>query len=284
MKWKYLVGDALEVLSSIPTRSIQCIVTSPPYWGLRDYKIPNSTWDDGWVGCLGNEPDPDQYAEHLIEIFNQARNTLKEDATIWLNIGDSYYNDELVGIPWLVAFLFRKNGYRIVKDIIWHKPNPPPQNTTSRPVSAHEHIFLISISKNHFYNPDGFRIPHSRAYIERAKYPMGYNKNKDENFKTSMRSPNPNGRLVRDVWSFITAGDREIHPAVFPDELPKRCILLGSNEGDTILDPFAGSGTTIRAARNLKRNAIGIDISSTYHNRANDKAMLNVPDIETFAE
>lgn len=288
MRWEYHVGDARDVLQTLEDGTIQSIITSPPYWNLRDYQVSDSKWKDGWEGSLGNEPGPEQYVSHVLEVFKMALPVLKETGTLWLNLGDCHKNGYLVGVPWLVALGMKRIGWNLVRDIIWQKQNPSPENIKNRPVSSHEYIFMFSKSEKHYYDPDVIRFPFSDSYLERCKYPIGFKddgsriRNKGS-FSYGMRDPDPKGRLLRDVWTFTTSRTSHNHPAVFPEELPRRCILLSSKEGDTILDLFAGSGTTIKVARDLKRNGIGIDINPEYKDLADERAKLHVPDIEIYA-
>jgi DNA modification methylase len=190
-EWQYLVGNSLEVLQGMGESSVQTCVTSPPYWGLRDYGEAGVVWPDGWKGQLGLEPTPELYVEHLVMIFREVRRVLRDDGTLWLNLGDSYCANrtyqvadkvttnrdnmdglssrvpdgmkpkDLVGIPWMVAFALRGDGWWLRSDIIWSKPNPMPESVTDRPTKAHEYLFLLTKSQRYFYDADAVREPHT---------------------------------------------------------------------------------------------------------------------------
>jgi DNA modification methylase len=306
-------GDALTVLRTLPAASVQCCVTSPPYWGLRDY---------GVEGQLGLEKTPDAYVERLVGIFAEVRRVLRTDGTCWVNLGDSYARDarkgqhkpgdsgkqagvydrgggraratmdfttsgfkpkDLIGIPWMVAFSLRKEGWYLRSDIVWAKPNVMPESVTDRPTKAHEYVFLLSKSERYFYDADAIREPHASSYSRDAiakagqiggARPVGNNFSKESRRKDGATTPrtraeraallNPLGRNARSVWTIHTKPYRGAHFAVFPEELPRRCISAGSRPGDVVLDPFAGSGTTCAVAKSLGRNFLGIELNETY--------------------
>ena len=313
-------GDALTVLRSLPDESIQCCVTSPPYWGLRDY---------GTEGQLGLEPTPDAYVSNLVAVFREVRRLLKQDGTLWMNLGDSYNANtgsgfnahsqtrphlsgegvgqkrideknrntimkrppwlkpkDLVGIPWMVAFALRADGWYLRSDIIWHKKNPMPESVQDRPTKAHEYLFLLAKSEKYYYDAEAIREPHtadlrmpggnSRVYQDRdpqhpstrkleplqgAHGTMGHDGN-------GMRMPekwnNPAGRNKRSVWTIATQPYPEAHFATFPPKLIEPCILAGSRPGDIALDPFLGSGTTVQVAKGLNRQCLGIELNAAY--------------------
>lgn len=282
-------GDARTILATLPEESAQCCVTSPPYWGLRDY---------GTEKQIGLEPTPSAYVDNLVLVFREVWRVLRNDGTLWLNIGDSYTSGrlksrvdnrldqklhartmgmrtptppglkpkDLIGIPWMLAFALRADGWYLRADIIWAKPNPVPESVLDRPTRSHEHLFLLAKSQRYCYDADSIREPfigqtlhdrtggqytppgqsaHSRAGVGRGGY-------------------NSKGRNARDVWTIPTKAYQGAHFAVFPLEIPRRCILASSRVGDLILDPFMGSGTTCAAAKLLDRHFIGIDLQAAY--------------------
>jgi len=273
-----LHGDAVEVVKTLDDNSIQTVVTSPPYWALRDYGDDNQ---------FGAEPTVEDYAANLVRLFEEIKPKLKEDGTVWLNIGDSYAGfsgnrggatgsdkrgtrnakvikrganlkeRDLIGVPWVAAFALREAGWYLRCDIVWAKPNPIPESVKNRPTRSHEFIFLLSKNSQYYYNMDAIREP--------LKSKIGPSKNKRGERQII---GNPKGKNARDVWMMAPKAIRNSHIAVFPPELPKKCILAGSKPGDTVLDPFSGSGTTCRVARELGRKGIGIEISKEYHKLA----------------
>lgn len=249
-----LTGDARAVLAGLPTGIAQTVVTSPPYWSLRDYGI------DGQLGLEGSVHD---YLTALADVFDEVRRVLAPDGTLWLNIGDSYTSGnrawrapdrknvaramsqrpptpeglkpkDLIGVPWRLAFALQERGWYLRSDIVWNKPNAQPESVTDRPTRSHEMLFLLTSSERYRYDVDAVR--------------------------------GPNDRRLRSVWDLNTQPSREAsgHFATFPDSLAERCILIGSRPGDLVLDPFAGSGTTLVAARRLGRRHLGIELNPEY--------------------
>ena len=303
-------GDALEVLTTLPNDSVHCCVTSPPYYGLRNYQI------DGQIGL---EDTPEKYIERLTQIFTEMRRVLRNDGTLWLNLGDTYwsgggasrhhgYSDakykkgrkvdylepqamkhslfkpkDLVGMPWRIAFALQANGWYLRSDIIWHKPNPLPESVTDRPTKSHEYIFLLSKSGRYFYNQDAIREPLKlqdgdgvRFNIQkpkRAEHGMRYKPERlQEQFYHKIKGANR-----RTVWSITKKPYREAHFATFPPELPRLCILAGCPEGGTVIDPFNGAGTTGLVARQLGRNYIGIELNPVYVEMSQRRILDNAP-------
>ena len=287
MNYKILQGDSLEVLKTLEPESINCCITSPPYWGLRDY---------GHDKQLGLEPTPEQYVENMVAVFRKVWQVLKEDGVMWLNLGDSYNGSggaggdystgglkeghpkypgrnittlkpkDLVGIPWRVAFALQADGWYLRQDIIWHKPNPMPESVKDRCTKAHEYIFLMSKSANYHFD--------SEAIKEKATGLDPGNKNPTRANGTYHRegtlSSNSHKieakeyRNKRSVWSVTVKPYSEAHFATFPKELIEPCVLAGCPKGGTILDPFGGSGTTAEVALENRRNAILIELNPEY--------------------
>jgi DNA modification methylase len=340
--WEIKVGSAIDVLRTMPSSSVQCVVTSPPYWGLRDYGT--ATWDGGDEGCdhrqqlggegaasakqntsygtqqlqfrdvcgkcgavrtdnqIGLEPTPSAYVSSLVSVFAEVWRVLKDDGTLWLNLGDSYASaggahggrednqpgvgakeahaagagrktarlppsglkpKDLVGIPWRVAFALQAAGWYLRSDIIWSKPNPMPESVTDRPTKAHEYIFLLAKQERYYYDADSIKergVEPVRAKeggsgesaVDRKQ--RGY-----DNFMGSDGSRNK-----RSVWHVATQPYPESHFATFPEALITPCVLAGSRLGDTVLDPFCGSGTTGVVASRFERDFIGIELNPDY--------------------
>ena len=289
---------------AIPLRdeSVNCCVTSPPYWGLRDY---------GAAGQIGLEPTPELYVATMVDVFREVRRVLKADGTLWLNIGDSYaatasnnggYSDkstlagftrpdtkgrqacdsgerralrsglkpkDLVGIPWRVAFALQADGWWLRSDIIWAKPNPMPESVTDRPTKAHEYLFLLAKSERYWYDADAISEP----WADERKGQPGSPSPKALTIpgqsphtlgSAAWSSEGKQGRNARSVWTIPTTPYPGAHFATFPPELARRCILAGCPPGGIVLDPFVGSGTTVMVARQLGREGIGLDINSKY--------------------
>ena len=253
---KLILGDSRKVLASIPENTFQCCITSPPYWGLRDYGIE---------GQIGAEFIIDDYIKDLVDIFREVRRTLKEDGTLWLNIGDSFTSGnrkwrdsdkknpargmsyrpptpeglkpkDLIGVPWRLAFALQNDGWYLRSDIIWNKPNCQPESVKDRPTRSHEFVFLLSKSKKYFYDSEAIKEPASDGKLKNR----------------------------RSVWNINTNGFKGAHFAVFPPELVKVCMLAGSELNSIILDPFFGSGTVGIVAAQLQRKCVGIELNPEY--------------------
>lgn len=279
-------GDCLDVLRGMPDASVDCCVTSPPYWGLRDY---------GVEGQLGLEATPDEYVARMVDVFREVRRVLVDSGTCWLNLGDSYNSaasnqrneliggwdagmgrastvdkslkaKDLIGVPWRVAFALQADGWWLRSDIIWSKPNPMPESVTDRPTKAHEYVFLLTKSARYFFDQEAVREPHSpdgrRKTIHDHRTDDSH-ENYDNVGNGNERWPN-GGRNVRSVWEIATQPYAEAHFATFPQELPRRCIAAGCPKDGTVLDPFMGSGTTALVARNLGRRSVGIELNADY--------------------
>ena len=297
--WKIYQGDAKEKMKEIESQTVQCVVTSPPYWGLRDY---------GEKDQLGLEKTPEEYVGKMVEIFREVRRVLRDDGTVWLNLGDSYAQSggsgseeyqkrhkqfgkiidsgtkqnsrnapkgykpkDLIGIPWLVAFALRADGWYLRQDIIWAKPNPMPESVTDRCTKAHEYIFLLTKSAKYYYDAEAVKEPTSINSHKKRKdgglSPYELNAYSKENLPGGIGKYNPTQNTKRNkhsVWTVSTQPYPGAHFATFPPKLIEPCILAGSKPGDVILDPFAGSGTTSYVAEDNGRDSIAIDLSKKY--------------------
>lgn len=304
-----LLGDALEQLRTLPDGSVDCIVTSPPYYGLRDYGTP---------GQYGQEPTPAAYVETMRALFAEARRVLAADGTLWLNLGDSYayppgsagrqgegqrkdrtFTAEglrgtdslppknLLGVPWRTAFALQDDGWILRNEIIWHKPNAMPESVRDRLSNRHEHLFLFAKAERYSFDLDPIREPHA---MRPQRRPSGHKARQKlgvlpaQTFSTSQRDEpgvdgHPLGRNPGDVWSIPTRPYPAAHFAVFPIDLPLRCIKAGCKPGGTVLDPFSGSGTAGAAARRLGRKYVGIDLNPAYHDLAKERFAQGVLDL-----
>lgn len=267
-----LEGDALNILARLPDNSVQCVITSPPYWGLRDYAIE---------GQIGHEETLPQFINRLVAVFRQVRRVLADDGTMWLNIGDGYTSGnrryrapdkknparamsvrpdtpeglkpkDLIGIPWRLAFALQEDGWFLRSDIVWNKPNAMPESVKDRPARAHEYLFMLTKSERYYYDH------------EAVKEPAANNKLRNR----------------RSVWNISTEPSKWAHFATFPTTLIEPCILASTKPGDFVLDPFFGSGTVGESCRDLHRKCIGVELNPDYvsiaYNRLRD---LNDGDI-----
>ena len=295
-------GDCRETMRRWKEQGIkaQTCVTSPPYFGLRDY---------GHEGQLGLEETPEEYIKAMVEVFRCVWDVLEDDGTLWLNIGDSYNNfrtqmgpgqavhgrdklngkpdvnskkrgvdglkeKDLIGIPWMMAFALRADGWYLRQDIIWHKPNPMPESVQDRCTKAHEYIFLMSKSQKYFYDAKAIAEPHKDVSLQRwgsggeNTENTKYNKEKPDTSVGNLRNgSNPLGEFganKRSVWTVTTKPYAGAHFAVFPSDLIEPCILAGAPVGGIVLDPFMGSGTTAQVAQNLGRQYLGCELNPAY--------------------
>jgi DNA modification methylase len=302
---RILHGDALTILKTLSDESVNCCVTSPPYWGLRDY---------GVEGQLGLERTPEEYVAKMVEVFREVKRVLRDDGTLWLNLGDSYCGSngnrnaactddnwkrgghiengykkpqsiieglkpkDLVGIPWMVAFALRADGWYLRQDIIWKKPNPMPESVTDRCTKAHEYIFLMSKSQRYFY--DAAAIAED---VVNEKWKFDGAKRIERVAATGGAISGGTGDVVsggptrnkRSVWTVSTAPFPGAHFATFPPKLIEPCILAGCPIGGTVLDCFGGSGTVGMVAENNGRNSILIELNQKYCEMAKKKDCTN---------
>lgn len=297
---KVLIGDATEELRGISDASVQCVVTSPPYFGLRDYGVD---------GQLGLEKTPQEYVAKMVEVFREVRRVLKDDGTLWLNLGDSYNNastrgngatggrdkstlasrmppvgttptkkntdpnlktKDLIGIPWRVAFALQADGWYLRQDIIWQKPNPMPESVTDRCTKSHEYLFLLTKSPRYYFDHEAIKEPSKGSWnsnkgfkssTQAIRQSVGFAQQGGTNPR---KDENQTGRNRRSVWTITTRPYKGAHFAVFPEALVEPCVKAGSKEGDIVCDPFAGSGTTLAVAKRLGRKYLGIELNEKY--------------------
>jgi len=251
-------GDCLTILPTLPAQSVHCVVTSPPYWGLRDY---------GHADQLGMESTPAEYVAHMVQVFREVKRVLRDDGTVFLNLGDTYGSGkQLTGIPWRVAFALQDDGWILRQDIIWHKPNPMPESVTDRCTKAHEYVFLFAKQQRYYYDAKSIMEPADpRNYRKRATQrivPPGQTIQGKMDAKRGEILCEDRNR--RSVWSVSVNSYSRVHFAVMPPKLVEPCILAGCPVGGVVLDPFAGSGTTGAVAASLGRNFVGIELNPAY--------------------
>jgi DNA modification methylase len=302
MGYQILTGDCRETIQTLPDQSVQCVVTSPPYWGLRDYGVD---------GQLGLERTPDEYVTAMVEVFREVRRVLRDDGVLWLNLGDSYATSnpvgrrdgdselragraipegsfttvsrtdpkghglkpkDLVGIPWRVAFALQADGWWLRQDVIWAKNNPMPEPVTDRCTRSHEYLFMLTKRERYFYDAEAIKEPLTEATLEdlarhggpRGKQERNVGGRRDGFTAAKGTVGNPSGKNKRSVWVVNPRPYDGAHFAVMPPMLVEPCILAGSREGDTVLDPFGGSGTVGMVARWLKRDAVLCELNPEY--------------------
>lgn len=341
--WRLITGDCIDAMRGLDAGCVQTCVTSPPYFGLRDY---------GHARQIGLESSPDEYVAQLVEAFRGVRRVLRDDGTVWLNLGDSYAGSwgaqsrgatsaladrsisaqqiaahpkgqtrtgcipagvdykakDLIGIPWLVAFALRADGWYLRSEVIWHKANPIPESVRDRPTKAHEQVFLLSKQPRYFYDVDA--IAEAAQYegpngAQRSPYGQGFSRRTPEqeaNRRTKRRTVRDgidvNGggqgsgemsypvhsRNKRTVWTISSQPFPGAHFATFPPALIEPMILAGSREGDTVLDPFAGAGTTGMVALRHGRGFIGCELNPEYVEIARARIIGDAPLLNTHAE
>ena len=288
-----LYGDCRETLKNVTNSSVQMCVTSPPYYGLRDY--------GGEKNQIGQEQTPEQFIDELVKVFREVKRTLKDDGTLWLNIGDSYYNyrpskgksypkqtvsktkqdlpdysskrnnklsnlkeKDLIGIPWMLAFALRADGWYLRQDIIWHKPNPMPESVKDRCTKSHEYIFLLSKSKKYYYDNEAIKEPVKQDWGTRNRANGKYHNSGSGLQPHSGLTKSYTTKNKRSVWSVTNKPYKHAHFATFPPDLIIPPILAGSKKGDIVLDPFMGSGTTGMVAKEHGRYFIGCELHADY--------------------
>lgn len=268
-----LIGDSCAIAPLLPSQFANAIITSPPYFGHRQYADESLAESE-----IGREASLAEYVGRLAGLFRELKRVLRDDGTLWLVLGDTYREGQLLGVPWRVAFALQEDGWLLRSEIIWHKPNAMPSSVKNRPTVAHETIFLFAKQANYFYNADAIREPHV-TFTEESRM-MGGRKHfgkpngTPENGK-NRGNPNlhrarwdqafhPLGRNKRTVWSIPLGKFREAHFAVFPPELVEVCLLASTPEQGIVLDPFMGSGTTGVVAKRLNRNFLGIELVPHY--------------------
>ena len=273
-----LQGDAQAVLKNLPDSSVNCIVTSPPYYHQRDYSTPIQ---------IGNENSPKEYISNLLGVFSECYRVLADDGTLWLNLGDKYEDGDLLGMPWRVALTLKEAGWILRSDIIWYKPNAMPTSVKNRPTTDHEYIFLFVKRENYFYDIDAIREPHitftSKSRMKGGRNHFGKQNGTPEEGKNAGNSNlhngrwdqafHPKGRNRRTVWEIPLSKYRDAHFAVFPERLVELCIRAGCKDGGIVLDPFLGSGTTAVVAQRLGRRYIGIESNLEYCDMARNRLM-----------
>jgi DNA modification methylase len=317
---RLIKGDCIEGLRTLPDASVHCCVTSPPYWGLRDY---------GHDGQIGLEATPEAYVARMVEVFREVRRVLRDDGTCWVNLGDSYNGiggpgkqnggpigktaavaiegtkgrristlkpKDLVGIPWRVAFALQADGWWLRQDIVWHKPNPMPESVRDRCTKSHEYVFLLTKSERYYYDSEAVSEPVSASSVARVsqatwdeqagsdrvpgktngpmKAVLKRSGNKSRKSATERDCPRDGvcgsvpwegtTRNKRSVWTVTTRPYKGAHFATMPPALVEPCIKAGCPEGGTVLDPFAGSGTTLAVAAELGRSGIGCELNPEY--------------------
>jgi DNA modification methylase len=310
-----LVGNVTQKVHELEPGSVQTCVTSPPYYGLRDYGVAEQ---------IGSEDTLPLYVEKMIEVFRGVRRALKDDGTLWLNLGDTYnaYNagsgpggwggqerrdgarpklasgfglrykglkpKDLMGVPWRVALALQEDGWFLRSDIIWSKPNPMPESVTDRPTKAHEYIFLLAKSEVYFYDSNAIKEPSSSPPV----IPWSERKAEGELIRNGISNDVPqlnrrrsNGpdtdvwRNKRTVWEIATRPFSGAHFATFPETIPSLCIQAGSRLGDLVLDPFLGSGTTAAVAKRLGRRYVGIELNPEYAEIARKRIEAETPSL-----
>ena len=296
MKDTILYGDCRTTIPTI-TEPIQMCVTSPPYYGLRDY--------GGEENQIGQEGSPEEFIDQLVEVFKKVRDVMVDDGTLWVNMGDTYYNyrsdgnypkqtvsktnqdlpnfspargnklkglksKDLIGVPWLLAFALRKDGWYLRQDIIWHKPNPMPESVKDRCTKSHEYIFLLSKSKNYYYDNEAIKEPAKDWGTRDRTNGKYHNKGTGLQPHSGLSKSYPT-KNKRSVWTVTSKPYKEAHFATYPPDLIEPCIKAGSKKGDIILDPFMGSGTTAMVSKQLDRHFIGCELHDSYKTLINGR-------------
>jgi site-specific DNA-methyltransferase (adenine-specific) len=273
-----LVGDSCVIAQQLPSQFANAIITSPPYFGHRQYAA-----DESLVQLeIGREASLSEYVERLVKLFGALRRVLRDDGTLWLNLGDTYREGQLLGVPWRVAFALQADGWLLRSEIIWHKPNAMPSSVKNRPTTAHETVFMFAKQANYYYDADAIREPHvtftEQSRMKGGRNHFGKRDGTPENGKNRGNANlhrarwdqafHPMGRNKRTVWNIPLGKFRGAHFAVFPEELVETCLLASTPEQGVVLDPFMGSGTTGVVAKRLNRNFLGIELVPYYAHMA----------------
>ena len=297
---RILVGDCIEMMRTLPDQSVHTCITSPPYFGLRDYGV------DGQIGL---EASPREFIERLVAVFREVRRVLRDDGTLWVNMGDSYSNGgrtwrapdkksegrametrpddglkpkDLLGMPWRLAFALQDDGWYLRQDIVWAKPNPMPESVRDRCTKAHEYLFLLSKSPRYYFDQDAIREParaqaapesasRRNSFARETKYTDG------EHGQTAQHRTGRNDvdydetRNKRSVWTVATASFKGAHFATFPPDLIRPCVLAGSPRGGMVLDPFGGAGTTALVAMQEGRQSVICELNPEYASLARQR-------------
>lgn len=295
MTIRIINADVMDGLRQLEDESVHCVVTSPPYWGLRDYGV------DGQIGL---EATPEAFVAKMVDVFREVRRVLRKDGTCWVNLGDSYASTpsgamrssgldggtatqqafrlatasktvpaglkhkDLIGIPWRVAFALQADGWWLRSDIIWAKPNPMPESVTDRPTKAHEYVFLLAKSERYYYDAEAIKEACSPTSHGSPNVNVGWKNTAINDPKGPLgkwtAEDKENGRNKRTVWTVATSPFAEAHFATFPPDLIEPMIKAGCPVGGTVLDPFSGAGTTCLVADRLQRNGIGVELNPEY--------------------
>lgn len=272
-----LTGDCIKIMNVLPSQSAQTCITSPPYFGLRDY---------GHDGQIGLEPSPDEYVAKMVEVFRAVWRILRDDGTVWLVLGDTYRNKQPLGVPWRVAFALQADGWYLRQEIIWHKANCVPESVKDRCTRTHEHIFLLAKRAKYHYDyqamqePAVWDVDGTGTLKRKARQRLGLKSNPGIK-KAGIRKTYPSGkhsglmpktvtgmRNRRSVWKIAPAQYKGAHFATFPPKLIEPCVLAGCPEGGFVFDPFSGSGTTGQVALQNGRRYLGIELNDEYQQLA----------------
>jgi DNA modification methylase len=303
-------GDCLNILSQLPEQVFNCCVTSPPYFGLRDYDVSAYDWPkinyqpmpglsdvsvSAWHGCLGQESTPEMFTAHLVHVFRQVWRVLKDDGTLWLNLGDSYASKwsvsrrntvgngsledggrnqrpdrltnglkekDLMGVPWRVAMALQADGWHLRQDVIWHKPNPLPESVKDRCTKAHEYLFLLTKQHRYSFDHDAIKEPAISGY-QGSSFIQGKTleaQNRQSAVSSKLRQET-DSRNKRSVWPVASEPCKEAHYAVMPSALIEPCVLASAPVDGYVLDPFGGAGTTGMVCKRHRRNYTLIELS-----------------------
>lgn len=297
---KIYQGHCLDVLKTLTEQSVNTVITSPPYWGLRDYGVKEQ---------IGLEETPEKYIENMVQVFQEIKRILKDDGTVWLNLGDCYWANrskngleyignkgkskdymlraggssheylkpkDLIGLPWRVAFALQEDGWYLRQDIVWSKPNPMPESVKDRPTKSHEYIFLLSKSQNYYYDHESIKEPaiYGTQDVRGSRGALGQPQKQRREDKARGSFDGKYGkeafrairetRNKRSVWTVTTKPFKEAHFATFPEDLIEPCVLAGSPINGVVLDPFFGSGTTGLVSLKHGRNFVGVELNPEY--------------------